>query len=513
MPCRQDSARQKPDAGSDHEIPSKRDLDPDFEVKFSSNDPANPKFWPRWRKCLAVFAMTYGAGIVALFSTIYTSAVPGLGAEFGVSKEIGLLGVTSYLVGMAAGALCLAPLSEIYGRRPVFLISTAIFLVLIIPCALATSLITIVVVRFFAGFCGAASMTVSRASVVEVVSDEHRGLAASIWSAGPTNGPVFGPILGGFVFQYLGWRWTNWIVLALQGIAFLLFVCINETYAPAILWKRAVVQRKSTRDPRWWSRYDERVQIKPLLTKSLARPFIMIFTEPIWCVDTVLPASHPRQLTIPSIFWNLYVAIVFSGLFLSFVAYPLAFHEARHWSPGLSGLAFAGIGLGTLSIIPLEPSFRKLIACSRPDRTTGFPPPEAATSIICIAAVSLAAGQIWFAWTCTPDFHWLVPVAAGVPVGLGSAGVITYANNYLAQSYGIYAASALAGNNVLRSLAGAGLTALGPRMYGRLGLHWGGMVLGMVELGCIGIPVAFWMWGDRLRARSTICRQMGGVKP
>lgn len=78
--------------------------------------------------------MAYGAGIVALFSTIYTSAIPGLQAEFGVSKGIGLLGVTTYLSGMAAGAPNLAPLREMCGHRPVYLLTTVIFLVLIIQC-------------------------------------------------------------------------------------------------------------------------------------------------------------------------------------------------------------------------------------------------------------------------------------------------------------------------------------------------------------------------------------------
>lgn len=200
------------------------------------------------------------------------------------------------------------------------------------------------------------------------------------------------------------------------------------------------------------------------------------------------------------------MAVVFASLFLCFVAYPIAFQNLRHWSPGIGGLSFTGIGIGTLSIIPLEPLSRKLINRHRLDPTTGKPPPEAMASIVCIAAVSLATGQLWFAWTCTPNTHWLVPILAGIPFGLGSAGVITYANNYLAQAYGIYAASALAGNNILRSVAGAELTLAGPRMYAELGLHWGSTVLGVVEVVCVGIPVVFWLCGNRLRKRSAICQ-------
>lgn len=49
------------------------------------------------------------------------------------------------------------------------------------------------------------------------------------------------------------------------------------------------------------------------------------------------------------------------------------------------------------------------------------------------------------------------PILAGIPFGAGNGGVFIYASNYLVQSYGIYAASALAGNAVLRSVLGATL--------------------------------------------------------
>lgn len=95
-------------------------------------------------------------------------------------------------------------------------------------------------------------------------------------------------------------------------------------------------------------------------------------------------------------------------------------------------------------------------------------------------------------------------IQAGIPFGLGSARVITYANNYLAQACGIYAASVLAGNNILRSVTGAELTLTRLRMYTRSGLHWGSTVLGVVEVVCVGIPVVFWLGDDRLRG--AICQ-------
>jgi hypothetical protein len=99
------------------------------------------------------------------------------------------------------------------------------------------------------------------------------------------------------------------------------------------------------------------------------------------------------------------------------------------------------------------------------DPATGKPYPEAMVSVVCIAAVCIPVGEMIFAWTCTPDVHWIAPLIAGIPFGAGNCGVFIYASNYLVHSYGIYAASALAGNAVLRSAMGGALPLAGPKMY------------------------------------------------
>jgi hypothetical protein len=156
----------------------------------------------------------------------------------------------------------------------------------------------------------------------------------------------------------------------------------------------------------------------------------------------------------------------------------------------------------------LEPLCRKLINSHKKDPETGDIPPEAMVSVICIAAVSLAAGELWFAWTCTPNIHWIVPILAGIPFGAGNAGVFIYSNNYLVHSYSLYAASALAGNAVLRSTLGAVLPLAGPAMYAALGSNWAGCTLGLVEMACVPIPVVFYLYGKKIRAKSALINAM-----
>ncbi|THY11575.1 MFS general substrate transporter [Aureobasidium pullulans] len=464
--------------------------DPAFEVDWEDNDPENPRNWSMAYKSFVVFAMSYSTTVTVLFSTSYTVTIASLERVFDVGHLTALLGLTTYLIGMAAGSTVLAPLSEMYGRRPVYIFSTAIFVLLILPCALAKNIESLLIPRFFGAFAAASLVSNAPGSINDIVVEEYRALAFSIWAIGPLNGPVVGPIIGGFTYQYLGWRWTNWLVMILAGVAFAFVAIVKETYGPTLLRKRAAKKRKETGDPRWWSRFDEKKAFLPLLKVNLSRPFVLMVTEPI------------------CIFWDVYVAIVYGTLYLSFVAYPIVFQQQRGWSPGLGGLAFCGIGIGNLLTILLEPACRRLINSHKKDPETGDIPPEAMVSVICIAAVSLAAGELWFAWTCTPNIHWIVPILAGVPFGAGNAGVFIYSNNYLVHSYSVYAASALAGNAVLRSIMGAVLPLAGPAMYASLGSNWAGCTLGLIEMACVPIPVIFYLYGKKIRAKSSLIKQL-----
>lgn len=191
------------------------------------------------------------------------------------------------------------------------------------------------------------------------------------------------------------------------------------------------------------------------------------------------------------------------------MAYPLIFGKLRGWSQGFTGLAFLGIGAGTMLAIVSEPFARRLINSHKKDPETGRVPPEASVSIICIGAFLCPIGQLWFSWTAVPiTNHWIWPILAGIPFGAGNCIVFIYASNYLAGCYGIYSASALAGNTVVRSLMGGTLPLAGTLMYNTLTPQWAGTLLGLVQVCLIPIPFVFYKYGERIRAKSPVIRRM-----
>ena len=66
-----------------------------FEVDFDSDDQENPQNWPLWYKGVILGIMSYATTCVVLYSTSYTSAIPGMMDSFGISDNEGILGVTT----------------------------------------------------------------------------------------------------------------------------------------------------------------------------------------------------------------------------------------------------------------------------------------------------------------------------------------------------------------------------------------------------------------------------------
>lgn len=201
--------------------------------------------------------------------------------------------------------------------------------------------------------------------------------------------------------------------------------------------------------------------------------------------------------------------MVYGTLYICFISYPYIFAEVRGWSQSITGLAFLGIGAGTILAILSEPFLRRIINCHKKDPRSGNVPLEASISIICVASILLPLGQFWFSWTALPvTVHWIWPILAGIPFGSSICFVIVYTSSYIANVYGIFAASALSGNIVLRNLSAGFFPLLGTILYDKTGVKWGGTLLGIILTGMIPIPFSYYMWGHKIRARSRLLKKM-----
>lgn len=139
------------------------------------DDPAMPLNFPPVRKWLLVGLLSGITLITPFASSILSPGIGSLMEEFGEDNAIvGAMTVSIYLLGYVVGPMFLAPLSEIYGRRPVLTAANVFFCCWQIGCALAPNITALIVFRFFSGVGGAGCLTLGGGVIADIFRPEQR---------------------------------------------------------------------------------------------------------------------------------------------------------------------------------------------------------------------------------------------------------------------------------------------------------------------------------------------------
>jgi MFS family permease len=378
-----------------------------------------------------------------------------------------------------------APLSEVYGRRLIFIISYLFLTLWTCICAASQTVAQVLVFRFLCGFFGSSPLANAGGVISDVLDANQRGLGMALFAAAPFLGPALGPITGGFLGLTSGWRWVEGFLAIFCGVICIILIIFDaETYAPMLLRRRAATLTKVTgKVYRFRADAKGSLQLGALFQASLIRPWKFLVREPIVIILTI------------------YTAVIYGILYLNFAAYPIVFQRGHGWNTGIGGLAFLGILVGTVlsvvvSVVWINPQYLKT-AKKRGGRAT----PEDRLPPAIWAGFLIVVGLAGFAATDSPDVHWIAPIMFGIPFGLGVIVVFLAVLSYLVDSYTIYAASVLAANSVLRSLFGAAFPLFTTQMYDALGLHWAAALPGFIALACIPFTILFYKYGATIRSK------------
>ncbi|OCH95314.1 MFS general substrate transporter [Obba rivulosa] len=463
--------------------------DDPYVVDWSPGDVENPYNWPKSKRWIITYQLALSTFTVSFCSSCYTGGLDDMQRDLHMSQEVAILGLSLYVLGFGLGPTVFAPLSEIFGRRPIFLSTFAIYACFHMGGALAQNAATVLVTRTLAGVWGSAPLTNAGAGMADIWTPRERGVAAGLYATAPFLGPVLGPLIGGWITETrLGWRFNFWIMFMFSAIVYILGVIVTpETYHPALLRKRVKkLMQASGGEIFYVSKFDikHKRTFKAVFKRNMGKPFVFLATEPI------------------VLFIAIYVSIAYATLYAFFAAYPIVFQEHRHFSPGQGGLTFLGVGLGTMTGTALTPIQNRLYWRAMARSPTGRAPPEARLYLPMVGGLGLPIGIFWFAWTSSPSIPWISPVLAGAPFGIGVAVIMQGMTQYLMDAYGIFCASAIASTVVLRSITAAIFPLICPIMYRNLGDEWACTIFGFLALACAPIPWLFFKYGSFVRQHS-----------
>lgn len=149
-----------------------------------------------------------------LAATMFAPGASQLMPDFGFdSVNIASLTVSIYLLGYAVAPLLWAPLSETYGRLPVYAVTALVYCGFTLGCAFSTNLGMFIAFRILAGAAGSCPTALCGGTLADVFVEKDRGRWMGLFVLGPLAGPVIGPIAGGFIAETIGWRWVFRVLL------------------------------------------------------------------------------------------------------------------------------------------------------------------------------------------------------------------------------------------------------------------------------------------------------------
>ncbi|ODN73705.1 hypothetical protein, variant [Cryptococcus amylolentus CBS 6039] len=454
-------------------------------VTWLENDPENPRNWSKLYRWTITGIVSSAVIQVAMSSAIVTGDFKDQEEYFGVSAEVIALTVSLTVCGFGTGPLLWSPLSELLGRRLLWMCPFLVYIIFNIPCALAPNIGCLLASRFLCGFFGSAPLTLAGGAIADIWGPEERGFAIAIFAAAPYTGPVIGPLIGGFIGKYAGWRWIYWVNMIAAGVVWAATLTIPETFAPAILKRRAQKMRQDTQDSSFVT--EQEIFRKPLneiVIETLVRPFEMLATEPILlCM-------------------SLYISLVYGLLYAFFFAFPVVFGEDYGWDDAKVGLTFIPVFIGVGLALCVTPWLEKKYT-AKGDQAE----PEDRLPGMLIGGPFVPISLFIFGWTAPPYVaagggSWVGPCSAGIPFGFGMVLVYFSANAYLIEAFPDYVASALAAKTVVRSAAGAAMPLFITQMFHGLTNGGAASLLAGVAVIMALIPFGFAKWGKQIRAKS-----------
>ena len=157
--------------------------------------------------------------LAALDQTIVATAMPTIGRELRDLEHLPWV-ASAYLLSATAVTPLYGKLSDIHGRRSILLLGIGIFIVGSIACALASSMLVLILARGLQGLGGGGLISLAQTIIADVVAPRERaryqGWIASVF----VTSSVAGPVLGGFFAEHLHWSMIFWINLPLGLFAF-----------------------------------------------------------------------------------------------------------------------------------------------------------------------------------------------------------------------------------------------------------------------------------------------------
>lgn len=424
--------------------------------------------------------------------------------NYKVGSTISILPFSLNFFGIAAAPIITPHLSELFGRRPIYLIGVFTSSLFTIGASQAKSFATLSVCRYFAGLFGGPSLVLIEGTFADMWSANLTGTYYSFLTLASYYGAGFGPVILGYIVPQKSFRWTHYVSLMFTALAFAFSAYFPETYPREILRRRARKAGVAHNLPPAQSG----TTLPAMAKHTILNPVLQLFTEP------------------PVLMITFALLLNFANLFSWFVVVPPVLAMTYNFSLGQVGLAFfsaiVGVSLAILFTIFIDliahPTFQRRATGGQGHGMMGqFITMSADIEYRLLPAMFgvflIPASLFWIGWTAKPTVHFLVPIFGTMVYVWGSAMVLISCVTWLFDAYSPPGTlSALTVAAVVRIL-GAGVLPLVilQDITSSLGGGWGLSIFGFIGIAVIPVPFILFFFGKTWRQKSRYAAGMDMV--
>ncbi|KAF7371056.1 Drug transporter [Mycena sanguinolenta] len=500
-------------------------------VDFEEGDIRNPACFPRPKKWAITLLACFSTLIASSAAAAYNLGFTSMTKDLNCTNFQATVGFIVYTLGFGLVPLVSSSFSEEFGRQPLYIGSAVGFTLMYLLIALSKNIQSVVIARFLQGsfgstwatmyvyffvleprphtryFTGYVNKTVHdtfftlprpldasrvRANPVFIFLQltagvSRRGLPMAIFSVAALSGSGLGPLAAGWIEMNhrLQWRWIQWIQMIICGVYSLAVPFVmKETRSSILLMRLAKNLRKETGNPRYRAIIeDQRASLTSLIFISCTRPIHLLLTEPVVSA------------------FSLWIGFLWGVMFSMIESIPGLFQDLHHFNVGQEGSVFASMAVGTVLGFVLN-FYQEHLYHKHFDRRG----PEARLISACAAAIMLPISMFIYAWCSFPYIPWISLVIAIAIYICATFIVYLSVFSYLADCYGPFASSALAGQSLCRNMMATIFPLFTKQMFAALGYNWANMMFALIAAVMVPIPFVLFFYGPAIRSRSRFSR-------
>ncbi|KAK4498637.1 hypothetical protein PRZ48_009147 [Zasmidium cellare] len=466
---------------------------------WAPNDPHNPQNWSYTRKWIYTIIVCMTNFITSGAASFDTEVVPQAMQTYNLhgtpGEQVALLATTLYMVMFGLGTPIAAPLSETFGRNPVYIFGLLGMVCFSLGSAAAPNVQTWIICRAFMGFFGSPPNVTFGGTSADMWSPKERTYIFPILSSFVFLGPFVAPTVADLIATspLVDWHWTSWLTAIVAGsLAATIAVFVPETYSPVLLAYRAKCGRRSGGHGKGSVESGKVSSLFTKLRKSMLTPWTLLATEPM--------------LTL----FTLYLFIIYSVLFGLLPGFTYIFGANGYYGFSQTGvgLCFLAMDVGFLAALPIVawvyPRYLR-----RLKEGGGKVVPEERLWYAIIGGPLLPISIFWLAWTPPSGLSFWCPLVASGVFGLASLTIFISIFQYTVDTYESVCASALVGMTISRYIVGAMMIHAAIPMIQHMGVPKALTVWGALAAVMAPVPLLFYWKGHIFRAMSTRATDMG----